>query len=57
MADTVPKPVAAAPNQVSSASAYKLQDKAKDLKVEDLQNLEDKANPSPLGCPRTMSRT
>jgi len=44
MADTAPKPVAAAPNQVSSASAYKLQDKAKDLKVEDLQNVEDKAS-------------
>ncbi len=44
MADTAPKPVVAAPNQVSSASAYKLQDKAKDLKVEDLQNLEEKAS-------------
>jgi hypothetical protein len=43
-ADTAPKPVTAAPNQVSSASAYKLQDKAKDLKVEDLQSLEDKAS-------------
>lgn len=32
------------PDQVSSASAYKLQDKAKDLKVEDLQSLEDKAS-------------
>ncbi|HEY6331500.1 MAG TPA: AMIN domain-containing protein, partial [Blastocatellia bacterium] len=44
MADTAPKTVTAAPNQVSSAGAYKLQDKAKDLKVEDLQSLEDKAS-------------
>jgi uncharacterized protein len=43
-ANTPSEPVVAAPNQVSGANAYKLQDKAKDLKVEDLQSLEDKAS-------------
>ena len=43
-ANTPSEPVIAAPNQVSGANAYKLQDKAKDLKVQDLQRLEDKAS-------------
>jgi len=43
-ANTSSEPVVAAPNQVSGANAYKLQDKAKDLKIEDLQSLEDKAS-------------
>jgi hypothetical protein len=37
------EPVIAAPNQLPRAGAYKLQDKAKALKLEDLQTLEDKA--------------
>jgi TPR repeat protein len=44
-ADTPSRPVIAAPGPASSASAYKLQDKAKALKIEDLQSLEDKATP------------
>ena len=43
-ANTPSEPVIAGPNQVSGANAYKLQDKAKDLRVQDLQSLEDKAS-------------
>jgi TPR repeat protein len=43
-ANTPSEPVIAGLNQVSGANAYKLQDKAKDLKVQDLQSLEDKAS-------------
>jgi len=43
-ADTPSQPVIAVPNQLSSASAYKLQDKAKDLRLEDLQSLEEKSD-------------
>jgi len=42
-AHTSPEPVIAAPNQGPRTSAYQLQDKAKALKLEDLQSLEDKA--------------
>lgn len=38
-----PTPVMAAPRPASTASAYKLQDKAKALQLKDLQSLEDKA--------------
>ena len=42
-APTPPKPIVAAPHATSTASAYKLQDKAKNLKLQDLQSLERKA--------------
>ncbi len=42
-ADTQSEPVIAAPSPVPSASAYSLQAKARALKLEDLQSLEDKA--------------
>ncbi len=42
-AETKSEPVIAAPNPVSSASAYNLQARASALKLEDLQSLEDKA--------------
>ncbi len=41
--DTPSKPVTPASHQASGESAYKLMDKAKQLKIDDLQNLEDKA--------------
>lgn len=43
IAPTPPKPVVAAPHPVSTAGAYKLQDKAKNLRLQDLQSLERKA--------------
>jgi uncharacterized protein len=42
-AETPSEPVITAPSSVSSASAYSLQAKARALKLEDLQRLEDKA--------------
>jgi len=44
MAATKSEPVISTPNQLSTVSAYKLQDKAKALKLEDLQNLEQKVS-------------
>ena len=43
-AETKSAPPTAAPTPPSGATAYKLQDKAKALKLEALQNLEDKAS-------------
>jgi uncharacterized protein len=43
MAHTPSEPVIASPNQRPRSSAYQLQDKARALKLEDLQSLEDKA--------------
>lgn len=41
--ETPPEPAIVAASRAPGANAYKLQDKAKELKVEDLQNLEDKS--------------
>ena len=43
-AETKSAPPSAAPTPLSAATAYKLQDRAKALKLEDLENLEDKAS-------------
>ena len=43
-ADTNPTPLIAAPTPASTASAYQLQDKAKALKLQDLESLENRAN-------------
>jgi len=43
-ADTKSAPLIAAPTPASTATAYKLQDMAKALKLQDLESLEDRAN-------------